>query len=131
MEYDIRTRISEALGVHLNDVVIVGSSKIGYSLSPKKLYNEFDQIYNETKKVKHKSDIDVAVVSSFLFSSLNKTLYNFTNGLTEDWLADEYYKENRFPIPLNYQLYCCGTLLHQPQQCIFSDDVFLFLFYIY
>ncbi len=105
MEYDIRILISEALGVHLNDVVIVGSSKIGYSLSPRKLYNEFDQIYNKTKKLKHKSDIDIAVVSPVLFNKLNKTLYNFTNGLSEDWIENEYYKEGRFEIPINYMFF--------------------------
>ncbi|MCG7502221.1 hypothetical protein MHM83_10090 [Tenacibaculum sp. Mcav3-52] len=105
LEYNIRTIISKALQVHLNEVVIVGSAKIGYSLSPKKLYNEFDEKYKNTKKIKDKSDIDIAVISPSLFDSLNKTLYNFTNGLKDGWIDNEYYKKSRFPVPLNYQFY--------------------------
>ncbi len=105
LEYEIRVKISEALGVHLNDVVIVGSSKLGYSISPKKLYSEFDRKFKDTKQIKHKSDIDVAVVSSILFNRLNKTLYNFTEGLSVNWSHNEIYREGVRGVPINYKLY--------------------------
>lgn len=103
-EYKIRKLISQHLDVHLNEVIIVGSSKLGYSLSPKKLYNEFDHKFKTTKLKKDKSDIDVAVISQQLFSELKKNLYDFTDGLTLDWDNNEYYKEYK-PVNINYKLF--------------------------
>jgi hypothetical protein len=61
-EYEIRGLIANSLGVHLNEVVIVGSAKLGFSLSPKKLYNVFDAKFNETSIIRDKSDLYIAVI---------------------------------------------------------------------
>ena len=62
---DIKTAIGEHLNVTINNVIIIGSSKIGYSLSPTaKLYEEF-RIEGE-----HPSDIDIAIISDDIFSEL-------------------------------------------------------------
>ena len=74
----IRSRISNSkiscklFRVHLNEVLIVGSSKLGYSLSPLKLYNKFDSKFLTTNLKKDKSDIDIAVVSNELFLELKE-----------------------------------------------------------
>lgn len=106
LEYRIRNIIAKSLGVHLNEVVIVGSAKIGYSLSPKKLYHQLDSKYHQTKRKKDKSDIDIAVISPSLFENLKKIMYDFTDGLKLDWDSNEYYSDpSKFNIPINYLFY--------------------------
>lgn len=60
---DFRMTISEELGISFNSVMIVGSSKIGYSLSPEKMFKPFSIDGSERKA----SDIDVALISSKIF----------------------------------------------------------------
>ena len=68
---DYRLVISENLGVSFNSVMMVGSGKIGYSLSP-----ETTDINKETKlflpfctegKERKISDIDIAIISNDIF----------------------------------------------------------------
>lgn len=49
--------LNKNIGVAFHNVLMVGSGKIGYSLSPQKKFKEFDE----------DSDIDIAVISSKLF----------------------------------------------------------------
>ena len=60
---DFRMTISEELGISFNSIMIVGSSKIGYSLSPHKLLLPFSADGAERTA----SDIDVAIISSEIF----------------------------------------------------------------
>lgn len=63
---DFKMIISESMGISFNSIMIVGSSKIGYSLSPTdKLFKPF---CSEEGEGRTKSDIDVAIISSELFS---------------------------------------------------------------
>ncbi len=65
MSDDFRMIVSETLGISFNSVLIVGSSKTGYSLSPKeKTFAPFS-VSGEDRKI---SDIDVAIISSELFN---------------------------------------------------------------
>ena len=63
---DFKSIISDNLKINFNCIVMVGSGKIGYSLTPtaSKLYKEF----NNDQKIRKISDIDVAVVSTQLFN---------------------------------------------------------------
>lgn len=61
---DFRMTISEELGISFNSIMIVGSSKIGYSLSPRKLFSPFS-VDGATRAA---SDIDVAIISSKIFN---------------------------------------------------------------
>ena len=76
---DFKTIVSHSLDISFNNIAIVGSSKIGCSLSPnsKKLFRKFQL----------ESDIDVAIISNKLFhmywdlfrisySQVNKRLYD-------------------------------------------------------
>jgi len=74
-EFAFKKEISEKLDVHIREIVIVGSGKLGFSLKPESntdaglyLFRNFDE-----KKV---SDLDVAIVSSTLFDKEMKNLYN-------------------------------------------------------
>lgn len=74
-EFDFKKDISNILGVHVRDVVIVGSGKLGFSLKPDiaeeglYLFKDFDQ--------NKMSDLDVGVISSDLFDKEMKNLYDF------------------------------------------------------
>ena len=60
---DFRMTISEELSVSFNSIMIVGSSKTGFSFSPNKLFLPFSVDGKERKE----SDIDVAIISSKIF----------------------------------------------------------------
>lgn len=59
--------VSKELGVSFNNIAIVGSGKLGYSLAPRpdKLFSAFS-INGETRK---ESDLDIAIISNRLFES--------------------------------------------------------------
>lgn len=62
---DFRMTISESMGISFNSIMIVGSGKIGYSLSPtEKMFAPFCVKEKDGRKV---SDIDVAIISSDLY----------------------------------------------------------------
>lgn len=65
---DFRMTISEELGISFNCIMIVGSSKIGYSLSPNKLFLPFSVDGAD----RDASDIDVAIISSDIFEKFWK-----------------------------------------------------------
>jgi predicted nucleotidyltransferase len=76
-EFQFKKDISHCLGVHLREVAIVGSGKLGFSIKPEKdspglyLYKEFDQV--------KKSDLDIAIVSNVLFDNQLIGLYEHTS----------------------------------------------------
>lgn len=55
--------VSAKLSINFHNVQIVGSAKVGYSLSPRKLLSPFHDEYPG----KPSSDIDIAVISDFLY----------------------------------------------------------------
>ena len=66
-----REIISNGLRVNFHSVKIVGSAKIGYSLSPEHVLKPFEQsLKGET------SDIDIAIVSSKMFDHLWEMIRN-------------------------------------------------------
>jgi hypothetical protein len=76
-EFLFKKEIASSLKVHIRDIVIVGSGKLGFSLKPAVaeqglyLFKQFD--------FKKKSDLDVAIVSSTLFDSEMENLYRHTD----------------------------------------------------
>lgn len=55
--FDLRSAIADYFGLHPNEVLVVGSAKLGFSVAPDKRYCLFHD----------ESDIDVVLVSSQLF----------------------------------------------------------------
>lgn len=73
---DFKMLVSESMDIGFNNVVMVGSGKVGYSLSPDKFLKPF---YDEGDE---KSDIDIAIILPQLFDyfwRLFRASYNITN----------------------------------------------------
>lgn len=90
-EFDFKKDIANILDVHIRDIVIVGSGKLGFSLKPDSsesglyLFKEFD--YNYSNKItEKKSDLDIAIISSYLFDKEIKNLYDHTDYYRNIWV---------------------------------------------
>ena len=93
LEHELAQIIKEYFNIGYKDYIIVGSAQLGYSLSPKKSYRNFTS----------KSDIDLAIIDSKLFTELKQELYNFTDGLKMNWVE---------------------TIFHpNPKKYIYSEDI--------
>ena len=57
--FDLRSEVAGHFGLHPDEVLIVGSTKLGFRVAPSKQYRLFSD----------ESDIDVVLVSSTLSSS--------------------------------------------------------------
>lgn len=55
--FSLKAAIAEKFSIHPNEIIVVGSAKLGFSIAPEKRYRPFGDT----------SDIDVAVVSPQLF----------------------------------------------------------------
>lgn len=87
-EFEFKKDIALLLDVHIRDIAIVGSGKLGFSLKPEKdvpglyLFKEFDHNFKISSS-NEKSDLDIAIISSNLFDKEIKNLYNHTNYYTK------------------------------------------------
>lgn len=64
--FSLRLLLSKQFKVHPNEVLVVGSAKLGFSIAPQKKFRPFGD----------KSDIDVVIVSDSLFSSVWSSVYS-------------------------------------------------------
>ncbi|MBW8684694.1 hypothetical protein [Chitinophaga rhizophila] len=103
-EYKIKSLIANYLGVHLHEVIFVGSGKMGFSLNPNHLWSLFDSRYEKSKIIRDKSDLDIAVISGPLFEKIGRGIHEFTNGFKNKWTRNEY-NSVYSQIPLHYK-YC-------------------------
>lgn len=76
----LRSEIATHFGLHHNDVLVVGSAKLGFSIAPSKRYSPFSNT----------SDIDVAIISTTLFDTMWMQAYEF------DRTGRLWDKKNRF-----------------------------------
>lgn len=67
--FDLRCEVANRFSVHPNEVLVVGSSKLGFSIAPGKRYRHFCDT----------SDVDVVIVSASLFDKMWKTVHRFSN----------------------------------------------------
>ena len=83
--FDLRSKIAEHFRLHPNEVLVVGSAKLGFSIAPGKLYRPF----------RDESDIDVVIVSSRLFDEIWEAVFSYSleGG---DWPAYEAFIECLF-----------------------------------
>ena len=65
--YELKERICEHFKIQFNDVIVVGSGKLGFSIKPNKRYQPFGD----------ESDIDIAVVSTELFTKTWEAAHKF------------------------------------------------------
>lgn len=109
-EMEFRRDISSSIGLSINEVSLVGSAQIGYSIKPNARLQEIDAEYKKTKKKTDRSDIDVAIVSKLYFEKIQRELLDFTKGFTEKWQYTNFYPTDeelsRFDIKrADYQFY--------------------------
>jgi len=107
-EYKAKTIIADYLGVHIHEVIFVGSAKLGFSLNPRNLFNEFDSKFQMTKLNKDKSDLDIAIVSTRLFDHISKNIFDYTDAFRNKWDDNEYYNGERlndFNVPICFKYF--------------------------
>ncbi len=68
----LKEDISDEFNVNPHNVIMVGSAKLGFSISPQKLWQHFNE----------NSDIDIVIISEDLFKSFWKTLFLFNNNIS-------------------------------------------------
>jgi hypothetical protein len=64
---DFKHNVSDNLGIHFNNISIIGTAKMRYSLNPKKNFKEFND--DPLLPYKERSDIDLVLVSPNLFNN--------------------------------------------------------------
>jgi len=104
----LKSIIAKSFSVQLKDIYIVGSGKIGFSLKPSNLFNEFDYKFSLTKKKNDKSDLDIVIISNDLYEIIGRNLYNYTAAYVNKWYTNEYYskqKSRQFPVPICYKCF--------------------------
>lgn len=91
-EFDFKKDLAQSLGVHIRDIVIVGSGKLGFSIKPDKnivpyfyQYKKFDYDYDKNIE-NEKSDLDIAIVSSNLFDKQLVKIYDHTDSYSNESL---------------------------------------------
>lgn len=65
--FDLRSEVAEHFELHPNEVFVVGSAKLGFSVAPNNRYREFCD----------ESDIDVAMVSGLLFEQFWQEVFYY------------------------------------------------------
>jgi hypothetical protein len=65
--FKLRSEVADKYEVHPNEVLVVGSGKLGFSIAPAKRYRHFTDT----------SDIDVVIVSSKLFDRMWKAVHYY------------------------------------------------------
>lgn len=87
-EYNFKKELSKSLDIHLRDIAIIGSSKLGFSIKPEKstpglyLFKKFDYDFEKDEE-EEKSDIDVAIISSRVFDLHLLNIYDYTKSYSE------------------------------------------------
>jgi len=83
-EFEFKKDLASSLDVHIRDIVIVGSGKLGFSIKPvpneipyKYEYKKFDFDFENNIEME-KSDLDIAIVSGSLFDRQLVNLYEHT-----------------------------------------------------
>lgn len=83
--FDLRSKVAKKFELHPNQVLVVGSAKLGFSIVPKKRYKTFGD----------KSDIDVALISSKLFDQVCEEIYAYKQE-AGDWKKYSGFIDNLF-----------------------------------
>lgn len=100
-EYNLKKDIAYSLGIHFRDIIIVGSSKLGFSLKPNREtsiyeFNKFKYDSLSIDKNLNNSDIDIAIVSSTLFDDKLFELYKISSSYTDSSFFSSSYKYKTF-----------------------------------
>lgn len=94
IEYTLRHELAVALDININDVLIVGSAKMGFSLKSEK-FTKFDEKYRRTSLKRNMSDIDIAIVNRRLFDRQSEVVYQVSCHFSDDWIYQNW-KHNMY-----------------------------------
>lgn len=83
--YELRSMVAAQFQLHPSDVVVVGSTRIGFSLDPEQLY----------RPVRRRSDIDIALVSRDRFDDYWERVFQYSK-LNLGWDQNKRFKNNLF-----------------------------------
>lgn len=112
-EDELAQIVKEYFNVDYKDFIIVGSAQLGYSLSPNKGY----------RNCTHKSDIDLAIIDPQLFMELKQELYDFTDGLRNNWIETNFHR--------NPKMYICSEDLEKEKnQRVIYENQFSYYKYL-
>jgi hypothetical protein len=107
-EYDLRHEIARATNTSINDVILVGSAKLGFSVKTEK-FSSFDERYILSGLVKEKSDVDIAIVNEALFDLTAEEIYHLSHHFNRDWISKNWvtncYYPNVSPLFKKYSQY--------------------------
>jgi len=81
---NLKKIVSNHFSLHPNEIAIVGSAKLGFSIAPDKRYQKFSDL----------SDIDIAICSSELFDEIWKSVYDYWR--RESWSESKEFQKYLF-----------------------------------
>lgn len=93
-EYELRHELAGSLEVNINDVIIVGSAKLGFSLKTEN-FHEFDSKYMNSKNPRDKSDVDIAIINRRFYDKTIEQIFHLTRHFEKDWI-EQHWKTNAF-----------------------------------
>jgi len=109
LEYELRHELAKALKINVNDVIIVGSSKLGYSVKTDS-FKSFDAEFTETGEWRKRSDIDIAIINRNFYDKTIEQIYHLSRHFDEEWIKENwrmnwFFKEPRKNLHIKYALY--------------------------
>ncbi|XDF80107.1 hypothetical protein AAFX60_017160 [Aliivibrio fischeri] len=97
--YELKEEIASHFKVHPSCVFLVGSGKLGFSLSEKKVFDSETKELKETKPrfraFGDESDLDIAIVSPSLFNDYWRQVYTYSRE-NPSWYKGKQFKQNMF-----------------------------------
>lgn len=90
-EYKLKQKIKEIFDIEINNIFIVGSSQLGFSITPsgyrKYEFCDFRDISDDNKE---ESDIDVAIISDEIFENELKKLNDFLENYNKKSINEKF-----------------------------------------
>lgn len=77
--FKLKRMVAQKFGLNPQDVIMIGSAKLGFSISPLKRWQPF----------RDESDIDMVIISSDIFDRFWRELYDFNIKLTDRTVKEE------------------------------------------
>lgn len=93
-EYCLRHDIAKDCQASINDVVIIGSAKLGFSVKDDS-FRAFDERFQASQRARDKSDIDIAIVNSRLFEKLTEQIFHLSCHFKREWII-QYWQTNQY-----------------------------------
>lgn len=109
-EYQLRDELAKSINVNINDVIIVGSAKLGFSIKSKEL-NLFDAKFESTKALSDRSDIDIAIINKEFFDKTTRHIFSLSRRydkawIDQNWTRNDFYRHIEDDEDSIFQRYC-------------------------